>query len=145
MASAGRPALTPTLSHSYLAGEGSTAFLLEQHGHAIHVPPQNLESHPGAARPVPSVLRWEPAGPLKQAQETGRHQPARGGHRPGGDRRRAGSRGYTRDPAAVALGHKGGLRGGKARAASLTPERRRARSLKRQPSSGGHRVNNRLP
>ena len=32
----------------------------------------------------------------------------------------------TRDPAAVALGRKGGLKGGKARAASLTPEQRRA-------------------
>lgn len=29
-----------------------------------------------------------------------------------------------KDPAAVALGRKGGLRGGKARAESLTPERR---------------------
>lgn len=31
----------------------------------------------------------------------------------------------TRDPAAVALGRKGGLKGGKARAAKLTPEQRR--------------------
>lgn len=31
----------------------------------------------------------------------------------------------TRDPAAVALGRKGGLKGGKARAAKLTPEERR--------------------
>jgi len=30
-----------------------------------------------------------------------------------------------KDPAAVALGRKGGLKGGKARAANLTPERRR--------------------
>ena len=30
----------------------------------------------------------------------------------------------TRDPAAVALGRKGGLKGGKARAAALTPEQR---------------------
>lgn len=30
----------------------------------------------------------------------------------------------TRDPAAVALGRKGGLKGGAARAARLTPERR---------------------
>ncbi len=30
----------------------------------------------------------------------------------------------TRDPAAVALGRKGGLKGGKARAAKLTPEQR---------------------
>jgi hypothetical protein len=29
-----------------------------------------------------------------------------------------------KDPAAVALGRKGGLRGGKARAAAMTPERR---------------------
>ncbi len=29
-----------------------------------------------------------------------------------------------KDPAAVALGHKGGLRGGKARAEKLSPERR---------------------
>jgi hypothetical protein len=29
-----------------------------------------------------------------------------------------------KDPAAVALGRKGGLRGGKARAASMTPEQR---------------------
>lgn len=30
----------------------------------------------------------------------------------------------TRDPAAVALGRKGGLKGGRARAAKLTPEQR---------------------
>ena len=30
----------------------------------------------------------------------------------------------TRDPAAVALGRKGGLKGGKARAANMTPEER---------------------
>lgn len=30
----------------------------------------------------------------------------------------------TKDPAAVALGRRGGLKGGKARAAKLTPERR---------------------
>ncbi len=30
----------------------------------------------------------------------------------------------TRDPAAVALGRKGGLKGGKARAAALAPEQR---------------------
>jgi hypothetical protein len=30
-----------------------------------------------------------------------------------------------KDPAAVALGRKGGLKGGKARAASMTPEERR--------------------
>jgi hypothetical protein len=30
-----------------------------------------------------------------------------------------------KDPAAVALGRKGGLKGGKARAASMTPEQRR--------------------
>jgi len=30
----------------------------------------------------------------------------------------------TRDPAAVTLGRKGGLKGGKARAASLTPQQR---------------------
>ena len=30
----------------------------------------------------------------------------------------------TRDPAAVALGRKGGLKGGKARAAKLSPEKR---------------------
>ena len=30
----------------------------------------------------------------------------------------------TRDPAAVELGRRGGLKGGKARAAKLTPERR---------------------
>ena len=50
MASAGRPALTPNPSpDSFLAGEGSTAFLLDQHGQAIHVPTQNFESHPVAA------------------------------------------------------------------------------------------------
>jgi hypothetical protein len=31
----------------------------------------------------------------------------------------------TRDPAAVSLGRRGGLKGGKARAAKLTPEQRR--------------------
>lgn len=34
------------------------------------------------------------------------------------------SAGDGKDPAAVALGHKGGLKGGKARAAKLTPEQR---------------------
>jgi hypothetical protein len=32
----------------------------------------------------------------------------------------------AKDPAAVALGRKGGLKGGKARAASMTPEQRSA-------------------
>jgi hypothetical protein len=49
-----------------------------------------------------------------------------------------------KDPAAVALGRKGGLKGGKARAAKMTPEERReaakkaaaARWQKSQPSSG---------
>lgn len=31
----------------------------------------------------------------------------------------------VKDPAAVSLGRRGGLKGGKARAASLTPERRK--------------------
>jgi hypothetical protein len=47
-----------------------------------------------------------------------------------------------KDPAAVALGRKGGLKGGKARAASMTPEQRSdaarkaaaARWSKREPS-----------
>src|SRR4051794_7558582 len=33
-------------------------------------------------------------------------------------------RGTSKDPAAVALGRKGGLKGGKARAAKMTPEQR---------------------
>ena len=32
---------------------------------------------------------------------------------------------HEKDPAAVSLGRKGGLKGGKARAAKLTPERRK--------------------
>lgn len=35
-----------------------------------------------------------------------------------------GQKPQEKDPAAVALGRKGGLKGGKARAASMTPERR---------------------
>jgi hypothetical protein len=35
-----------------------------------------------------------------------------------------------KDPAAVALGRKGGLKGGKARAASLTPKQRQASAKK---------------
>jgi hypothetical protein len=35
-----------------------------------------------------------------------------------------------KDPAAVALGRKGGLKGGKARMASLTPEQRKASAVK---------------
>lgn len=35
-----------------------------------------------------------------------------------------------KDPAAVALGRKGGLKGGKARAAKLTPEQRRESARK---------------
>jgi len=35
-----------------------------------------------------------------------------------------------KDPAAVALGRKGGLKGGKARAASMTPEERSAAAKK---------------
>ena len=35
-----------------------------------------------------------------------------------------------KDPAAVALGRKGGLKGGKARAAKLTPEQRREAARK---------------
>lgn len=36
----------------------------------------------------------------------------------------------TKDPAAVDLGRRGGLKGGKARAASLSPEERRAAARK---------------
>lgn len=36
----------------------------------------------------------------------------------------------TKDPAAVALGRKGGLKGGKARAAKLTPKQRSAAAKK---------------
>ncbi len=35
-----------------------------------------------------------------------------------------------KDPAAVALGRKGGLKGGKARAANMTPEQRKAAARK---------------
>ncbi len=35
-----------------------------------------------------------------------------------------------KDPAAVALGHKGGLKGGKARAAKMTAEQRKASAKK---------------
>lgn len=36
----------------------------------------------------------------------------------------------TKDPIAVELGRRGGLKGGKARAAKMTPEERRASALK---------------
>jgi hypothetical protein len=36
----------------------------------------------------------------------------------------------AKDPAAVALGRKGGLKGGKARAANMTPEERQASARK---------------
>jgi hypothetical protein len=36
----------------------------------------------------------------------------------------------SKDPAAVALGRKGGLKGGKARAEALTPEQRKLSALK---------------
>jgi hypothetical protein len=41
-----------------------------------------------------------------------------------GERPRTSSRPKRKNPAAVALGRKGGLKGGKARAASLSPEER---------------------
>ena len=47
---------------------------------------------------------------------------------------------FEKDPAAVALGRRGGLKGGKARAAKLTPERRseiaREAAAKRWQSRG---------
>ena len=39
-----------------------------------------------------------------------------------------------KDPAAVALGRKGGLKGGKARAAKMTPEQRSEAARKSRPS-----------
>jgi len=47
--------------------------------------------------------------------------------------------GDTRDPAAVALGRKGGLKGGKARAAALTPEQRSEIARKAAASRWGRR------
>lgn len=44
----------------------------------------------------------------------------------------------TRDPNAVALGRKGGAKGGAARAASLTPERRREIAKKAAAARWGH-------
>ena len=44
----------------------------------------------------------------------------------------------TRDPAAVALGRKGGLKGGLARAEKLTPERRREIALRAAKARWGH-------
>lgn len=44
-----------------------------------------------------------------------------------------------RDPAAVALGRKGGAKGGPARAASLTPERQREIAKKAAAARWGHR------
>jgi hypothetical protein len=47
-----------------------------------------------------------------------------------------------KDPAAVALGRKGGLKGGKARAAKLTPEQRSA-AAKKAAESRWSRTNDR--
>lgn len=45
----------------------------------------------------------------------------------------------TRDPAAVELGRKGGLKGGKARAAKLTPEQRQEIAKKAAAARWGKR------
>ncbi len=45
-----------------------------------------------------------------------------------------------KDPAAVALGRKGGLKGGKARAASMTPEQRREAAKKAAAARWGGRT-----
>lgn len=47
-----------------------------------------------------------------------------------------------KDPAAVALGRKGGLRGGKARAASMTPEQRSEAARKAAAARWSKRRNN---
>jgi hypothetical protein len=44
-----------------------------------------------------------------------------------------------KDPAAVALGRKGGLKGGKARAAKMTPEQRSAAAKKAAAARWGNR------
>jgi hypothetical protein len=44
-----------------------------------------------------------------------------------------------KNPAAVALGRKGGLKGGKARAAKMTPEERRAAAKKAAAARWGKR------
>jgi len=44
-----------------------------------------------------------------------------------------------KDPAAVALGRKGGLKGGKARAAKMTPEERREAAKKAAEARWGKR------
>lgn len=46
-----------------------------------------------------------------------------------------------KDPAAVALGRKGGLKGGKARAASMTPEQRAEAARKAARARWGDRPN----
>jgi hypothetical protein len=43
-----------------------------------------------------------------------------------------------KDPAAVSLGRRGGLKGGKARAASLTPEQRSAQAKKAAAARWGN-------
>jgi hypothetical protein len=50
-----------------------------------------------------------------------------------------------KDPAAVALGRKGGLKGGKARADALTPEQRREVAQKAAVSRWASRAKERLP
>lgn len=45
-----------------------------------------------------------------------------------------------KDPAAVALGRKGGLKGGKARAASMTPEQRSEAARKAAQARWPHRA-----
>lgn len=47
-----------------------------------------------------------------------------------------------KDPAAVALGRKGGLKGGKARAAKLTPEQRSEAARKAAAARWGKRTTN---
>jgi len=44
-----------------------------------------------------------------------------------------------KDPAAVALGRKGGLKGGKARAAAMTPEERKAMARKMAAARWGEK------
>lgn len=45
-----------------------------------------------------------------------------------------------KDPAAVALGRKGGLKGGKARAAKMTPDERQEAARKAAKARWGHRT-----
>jgi hypothetical protein len=69
---------------------------------------RNIDGMPDRSRKRPRDINSLAASIVSDATDEDRPEPADDG----------------KDPAAVALGRKGGLKGGKARAAALTPEQR---------------------